>query len=182
MESKMTEQNTVGKTPEVQPTRPTPTDMRPFAERLIGLTNMNPSVCFKNFLDLCQECAPFGFSHLKKVYELQERNLGALQVAAKREEQLVQDTFVRQREIMASGIAEAWSAAGEILLAGPMDKVAGGARYLKEASMKIIDNYVEIGKRISDTQKNVSQILCNRADDYIQELKSLFSESKPVHH
>jgi phasin family protein len=159
-----------------------PTDMLPFAEKLLKTMRQDPSTLIKECLGLCQTYAPLGFDHLKTLYEFQERNIGKLQESSKREQQLVEAVVARQREIMASGIADAWRASGEILLAGtPMDMVARQAEYLKQTSMKLFEEYQEMGKEIATAQANVSQILLNRVEDFMQEVKDLCAHSKLMH-
>lgn len=159
-----------------------PTDMLPFAQSLLKMMRNDPSTLIKEYLVVCQKYAPLGFDHLKTLYEFQERNLGKLYDAAKREGQLVEAVLARQREITAVAIADAWRAPAEILFAGtPMDMVARQAQYLKQTSTKTIDEYQAMGKDVARTQVDVSQILFNRAEDYMQELKDFFTESKLIH-
>lgn len=158
-----------------------PTNMLPFAESVLKTMRQDPSTLIKEYLDLCQRYAPVGFD-LKTLYEFQERNLGKLQEAFKREGQLIEAVFARQREIMAIGIGDAWRASGEILLAGtPMDMVTRQAQYLKQTSTKAIEEYQAMGKDVATTQTNVSQILFNRVEDFMQELKDFSAESKLQH-
>ncbi len=167
----------------VQTEQTGPTDMLPFAKKILELMQYDPSTRIKEFLDLCHEAAPqLGFDRVKMLCEFQERNLGNLQVAAKREGQLAEMVTARQREFMANSIADAQRASGEMLLPGtPMDIAARYAEYLKQSWTKAIEESRAIGEEVGATQTNVSQILFNRANDFLEEINDLIAETKLTH-
>lgn len=167
---------------EVHVLPPQPADMRVFAEKLTRLMLLDPSTGIKQWLKVVDACMPPGAGHFHALYEIHERNVGRLQEVGKRAIQLAEEVTTRQRDILGRNSSDSFDAFCDILAAGtPVDAVARQARYLKEMSMRAVDNSETVSKQVCEAQRNIAQLLCNRMGDWAIEMNVILAPKQQVH-